>query len=145
MINEIKAIIESLGLQYIRAINNNDLSERAITLEVNQLGVLAGLISIDAELSENSNRALETWEITVLFLELSPGIDTPGEEIDLALDRLYLIAIEFLKSLQNITPNGYFLESYSLESTDSVNISSEVLIGWELKVNVPRTVQICPS
>jgi hypothetical protein len=145
MINEIKTIIESLGLQYVRAINTKDLGERAINLQVDQLGVLAGLISIDAELNELNDRSLETWEITILFLELSPGLDAPGEEIDASLEVLYQKAIEFISELQKITPNGYWLEGYSLESTDSVNITSEILIGWELKISVPRTIQICQS
>ena len=143
MIDVIKTIIESLGLSYFRSINTKDLNEQAIKNSMANIGVLAGLIDIDATFQEASNKAVEQWEFTVLFLTLAPNIDTPAEQIDTILGGLYDKAHEFLALFQEELPSGYYLEGYELNSTDAINITNEVLIGWELKLSAPFIANIC--
>lgn len=143
MINQIKTIIESLGLTYFRSINTKDLNEQAVKNSMTDIGVLAGLIQMEATFQEASNKAIEQWEFTVLFLTLAPEIDTPAEQIDSILEGLYDKAHEFLAQFQEVIAPGHFLEGYELNSTDSVNITNEVLIGWELKLSAPFSVNIC--
>ena len=143
MINAIKTIIESLGLSYFRSINTKDLNEQAIKNSMENIGVLAGLIDIDATFQEASNKAVEQWEFTILFLTLAPNIDTPAEQIDTILGGLYDKAHEFLALFQEELPSGYYLEGYELNSTDAINITNEVLIGWELKLSAPFIANIC--
>ena len=143
MINTIKIIIESLGLSYFRSINTKDLNEQAIKNSMENIGVLAGLIDIDATFQEASNKAVEQWEFTILFLTLAPNIDTPAEQIDTILGGLYDKAHEFLAEFQEVLPSGYYLEGYELNSTDAINITNEVLIGWELKLSAPFIANIC--
>ena len=144
MIEQIKAIIESIGLTYFRSINPKDLNEQAVKKSMTDIGVLAGLIEINATFNEETYQAVELWDFTILFLTLAPNIDTPAEEIDTALDALLIKAHEFLSEFQDIIPASYFLEGYTLTSTDSVNITTEVLIGWELKLTAPFIENLCP-
>lgn len=143
MIEIIKTIIEGMGLAYFRSINPKDLNEQAIRASMLDIGVHAGLIEIAATFQEASNKAIEQWEISVLFLTLAPDIDTPAEEIDATLEGLYNRAHEFLALYQEQLPSGFYLEGYELNSTNSVNITTEVLIGWELKLTAPFVANIC--
>ena len=143
MIEAIKTIIESIGLTYFRAINTKDLNEQAIKNSMQNIGVMAGLIEIDATFQEASNKSVELWDFTILFLTLAPNIDTPAEDIDAILGGLYDKAHEFLALFQEELPSGYYLEGYELNSTDSINITNEVLIGWELKLSAPFIANIC--
>ena len=143
MIEQIKTIIEAIGLGYFRSINPEDLNEQAVKNSMANIGVHAGLIEITAEFQEASNKAIEQWEVTILFLTLAPNIDTPAEEIDTYLQTLYDKAHEFLALFQEELPSGFYLEGYELNSTDSVNITTEVLIGWELKLTAPFVANIC--
>ena len=144
MIDQIKTVIEAIGLSYFRALNPQDLNEQAIKNSMQNIGVLAGLIDINATFQEASNKAVEQWEFTIMFLTLAPNIDSPAEEIDALLGGLYDKAHEFLALYQEVLPSGYYLEGYELESTDSINITNEVLIGWELKISAPYIANICP-
>ncbi len=144
MIDQIKAIIEGIGLTYFRSINTKDLNEQAVKNSMTDIGVLAGLIEIDATIQEETFISVEQWEFTILFLTLAPNIDTPAEQIDTALDALLIKAHEFLAAYGEVLPSGYFLEGYELSSTDSVNITNEVLIGWELKLTAPFLENLCP-
>ena len=144
MIEQIKQVIEAIGLTYFRALNPQDLNEQAVKNSMTNIGVLAGLIEIEATFQEASNKAVEQWDFTIMFLTLSPNIDAPAEQIDALLGDLYDKAHEFLGLYQAELPSGYYLEGYTLESTDSVNITNEVLIGWELKLQAPFIANICP-
>lgn len=144
MIDQIKTIIEAIGLSYFRAINPKDLNEQAIKNSMINIGVLAGLIEIDATFQDASNKSEELWDFNIMFLTIAPNIDTPAEEIDSILQGLYDKAHEFLAEFQAVLPSGYYLEGYKLDSTDSVNITTEVLIGWELKLQAPFIANICP-
>lgn len=145
MVESIKQAIEATGLTYIRALNPQDLNETVTGLGVTELGVLTGLIEIDADFKEETYQAVELWDFEIMFLSLSPSMDARGEAIDAALDSLYQKAHEFLSIFQETLPSGYFLENYSLNSTDSVNITTEVLIGWTLSLQAPKAVNICPA
>lgn len=143
MIEKIKTIIEAIGLTYYRALNTKDLNELAITNKMEDIGVLAGLIDINATFQEASNKSVEMWDITILFLTLAPALDARAEQIDFSLDKLYRDAHKFLALFQEGIPSGFYLEGYTLEGTDAVNITTEVLIGWELKLSAPEIVNIC--
>ena len=144
MIEQIKQIIEDIGLTYFRSINTKDLNEQAVKNSMTDIGVLAGLIEIDATFQEETFKSVEQWDFTILFLTLAPDIDSPAEQIDDKLSALYVKAHEFLGAFHEILPPSYYLEDYVLTSTDSVNITTEVLIGWELKLSAPFVVNICP-
>jgi len=143
MLNEVKTIIEGIGLTYYRALDTKDLNEIAINNNMLDIGVLAGLIEIEAELSENSNQSLEVWSYSVLFLTLSPNIDATATQIDVKLEALLAKVHDFLSEIQNTLPPGHYLDEYSIKSTDAINITTEVLIGWELKLSIPHLQNLC--
>ena len=143
MIETIKNIILALGIDYYRALDTNDLSQQVLINKINTIGVHAGSIEIDASFSPSTYNSIELWDVRILFLVLAPQIDTPAEEIDALLDPLYELAHDFIGALTKELPSAHFLEGYELKSTDSVNITSEVLIGWELTLKAPWRVSIC--
>lgn len=144
MIEQIKTIIEAIGLTYFRSINTKDLNEQAVKNSMTDIGVLAGLINIEATFQEASNKSVELWEFSIMFLTLAPSFDSRASQIDDSLGILYDKAHEFLALFQEDLPSGYYLEGYNLDSTDAVNITSAVLIGWELKISAPYIANICP-
>ncbi len=145
MISDIKQIIEDIGLTYYRSLNLKDLSQIAITNKIDTIGVLAGTINIDGTVTESTGSILEMWDVTILFLVLSPSIDATAEQIDNLLDPLYLKAHEFLNLIVETFPMAYFLEDYTLNSTEAINITTEVMAGWELNLKIPIKKMLCSS
>lgn len=145
MIETIKQIIEGIGLTYFRSNNTSDLSQIATVNKMENIGVLAGMFDIDASVSQTTGSILEKWDVTVLFLTLSPGLDATAEQIDTAIAPLYDKAHEFLSQVTNTFPMTHLLEDYTLNSSDGINITTEVLIGWELKLQIPIQKMLCST
>ena len=147
--SEIKTIIESLGLIYLRCVNINDLNEQVgETSLLPGAGIYANVPSISNETYATNANVLMTYSIEIYFLRLNEYPDDNGEQIDLILDATKQNAEDFIdvmkKSALIKSPN--FIETYELDAVETIKMSKEVLSGFQLSFDLPiyRADFFCP-
>jgi hypothetical protein len=138
--NALKEIIEDQGLLYFRTININDLNQQVGTKDVSQgIGVYSSLPEIDYNTFGASSNVLMNYNIEVYYLKLNYNTDDKGEEIDVLLDELQPMAEQLLDRLQKsgIVASGQYIDGYSLNATESLKMTKEVLTGWSVTMTIP--------
>ena len=146
----LKEIIESQGFLYFRTININDLNQQVGTKNVSQgIGVYSSLPEIDYTTFGASSSVLMNYQIEVYYLKLNQETDDKGEDVDVILDELQPFAEELLERIKQsgIVASGQFIDGYSLNATESLKMTKEVLTGWSVTMTVPmwRKDFYCPT
>lgn len=136
----LKQIIEEQGLLYFRTINIADLNEQVGNIDVSQgIGVYASLPVIDFTTYNQNSSVLMEYQIEVFYLQLNQNTDDKGVDVDVILDALYTPASQLYDLIKQsgIVAAGNFIDGYSLESTDTLKMTKEVLTGWKVSMTIP--------
>jgi len=131
---------------YLRAIHMQEAnySLPKIALGTKPIGINANTAEITLIPSTSSTYVIYQYPVDVWFLEKQPKLDDAGEEIDLILDRMFLLSNEFFDRMQPLEGSGIALiDEYTLEP--QMAWSDEVLTGYRIQFNLPdrRTVYNC--
>ena len=131
---------------YLRSIHLQEANYQLpkIALGTKPVGINANLPEITFNPSPGSTNVTYEYPIDVFFLEKQPKLDDTGEEIDLILDRMFLLANEFFDRMQPLEGSGLpLIDDYTLEAI--MTLTDEVLAGYRIQFNLPdrRTVYNC--
>ena len=148
--SEIKTIIESLvpDTLYLRAATLNEANVELPQIElISPIGIHAALPSINnTQTLANVTRLIP---VEILFLKKNTSNDDTGEEIDVILEEMKILADQFYDKLSRSTlldPTA-MIEEYILDAVPAYQFSDEILTGWHLQLEFPevRTVYYCPE
>ena len=146
--SEIKTIIQSLTptTLYLRAATMNEAKVELpkITL-IDPIGIHAALPSINN--TQNLANVTRLIPVEILFLKKNSSQDDTGEEVDIILEEMKILADQFFQQLQEITLRDplRIIDEYTLDAVPAYQFSDEILTGWHLTLDFPevRTPQYC--
>lgn len=143
----LEAIALALNMQYLRALNPSDLNQTLQGVAIDKpLLILANVP--EAEQPEvNSNFSYSVYRTTILVLDKNLTPDPKPEEIDSLLDNLEtkVNGIRDYLDRSEIVFSASQVEFISLTSAENIELTDEVISGWELVLDIPiaRKVYYC--
>ena len=145
---KIKTAIEALTTEpvtYLRAIHLQEANyQLPKTLLDQPVGIHANAPDIDLNTTILTTYTTFEYAVDVWFLVKNSSQDDKGEDIDVILDRTFLLANEFFQRM-NVEASGLpAVTDYTL--TPVVNWSDEMLSGYNITFNLPDRVTdyVCP-
>ena len=142
--NVLQEIANELDLIYVRAINVNDLNQIVQDVKVDRpLLVYANMSPIDFD-TVLTNYEIARIETTILVIDLHKTADPTAGQIDELLAPL-LTKINFVYDLltrSEIVASAADVERESLKSADSIEMTDEVLGGYEMVLTIPIARQL---
>ena len=146
--SEIKSIILSLSPStlYLRAATLNEANVELPRIDlVSPIGIHAALPSINN--TQTLARVTRLIPVEVLFLKKNTSQDDTGEEVDIILEEMKILADQFFDILSRnaLLDPTLEIEEYTLDAVPAYQFSDEVLTGWHLQLEFPelRTVYSC--
>ena len=143
----LQAIAQELGLIYLRALNITDLNQLLQSTAITSPLLVLTNVPEGTQPPVTSNFNFAFYRTTILVLDKNATPDPKPEEIDNLLDSL-LVQVGYIQDLldkSNIITPSEVVEFISLNSTDSIELTDEVISGWELVINIPinRSLYYC--
>lgn len=135
----LEQIAADLGLIYIRAININDLNQAIGAVKIDRpLLVYADLAEVQKpEILTNFTYYNTSVKIYILNINKTP--DATARQIDDLLQPLFETALTVTDAVQKsvLTYSGADVIQDNLTAADSIELTDDVLSGWELMLTVP--------
>lgn len=145
--NELQAIALALNMEYVRAISPADLNETLQGLTITKPLLILANVPEAVQPEVNSNFKYNIYRVNILALDKNLTPDPEAAEIDTLLDNLEakVNGIRDYLDRSEIVFSASQVEFISLTAADNIELTDEVISGWELVLDIPiaRTEYYC--